>query len=126
LKYASLEKEGEDGAGTEPPAKNYPVAREYYVFNVDQVQGYEVRTERRLSEEERIEHAEECFRRIGAEIRHGAGGPHYDRSADYIHMPPFGLFRQPVGYYSVLAHEVTHWTGATSAIESKSWVKIRR
>jgi antirestriction protein ArdC len=27
-------------------------------------------------------------------------------------MPPFELFNDPAGYYSVLGHETTHWSGA--------------
>src|SRR5262249_55182601 len=87
-------------------------AREYSVFNVDQVDGYTVPVEPCLSDSERIDRAEGFFRQLNADIRHGAGGPHYNMTADFIHMPPFALFREPVGYYAVLAHEATHWTGA--------------
>ena len=27
-------------------------------------------------------------------------------------MPAFGAFKEPLFYYSVLAHEATHWSGA--------------
>ena len=110
-KFPDVDDEDEDSAKGERTV-NGPFAREYWVFNVAQVEGYRAAIEPRLSEEERIEGAEDFFRRLGADIRHGAGGPHYNWSEDFIHMPPFALFREPVGYYSVLAHEATHWTGA--------------
>lgn len=36
----------------------------------------------------------------------------YDKQEDYIQMPPFSTFKQAEFRYSVLAHEITHWTGA--------------
>src|SRR5262249_19048185 len=36
----------------------------------------------------------------------------YSPVSDHIQMPPFQAFRDSIGYYSVLAHEHTHWTAS--------------
>ena len=57
-----------------------------------------------------IEHAEAFFGSIGATVRHGGNEAFYRPSTDHIQMPPFAAFKDGVAYYSVLAHEHTHWT----------------
>jgi antirestriction protein ArdC len=84
----------------------------YSVFNLAQVEGYTPEPRATLSESERLADAEESFRLIGATVKHGGSVAAYDRIADVILMPEFQQFREAAGYYSVLAHEVTHWTGA--------------
>jgi antirestriction protein ArdC len=59
---------------------------------------------------ERIEQADSFFRGIGADLRHGGNQAFYSPSGDYVQMPPFQAFAENVSYYSVLAHEHTHWT----------------
>jgi antirestriction protein ArdC len=63
---------------------------------------------------ERIAHAEEFFNRIGADLRHGGNRAFYTFNDDYIQMPPFAAFNDNVSYYSILAHEHTHWTAKES------------
>jgi antirestriction protein ArdC len=59
---------------------------------------------------ERIAHAEAFFQSIGANLRHGGNEAFYSPSTDHIQMPPFPAFKESISYYSVLAHEHTHWT----------------
>src|SRR6202044_12757 len=42
----------------------------------------------------------------------GGNQAFYSPSTDHIQMPPFGAFKEGVSYYSVLAHEHTHWTAS--------------
>jgi antirestriction protein ArdC len=42
---------------------------------------------------------------------------YYNIKTDRIHMPPIGTFHQAAGYYGTLAHELTHWTGATKRLD---------
>jgi antirestriction protein ArdC len=86
--------------------------RGYSVFNAAQVSEYTptVGTESTLNE--RIEHAERFFAGIGATLRHGGNQAFYSPASDHVQMPPFQAFREAIGYYSVLAHEHTHWTAA--------------
>ena len=92
------------------------MARAYHVFNAAQVDGYEMPGIPRLPETERIERAEQFFDGIGADIREGGSRAFYSPAEDYIQMPPFALFKKADFRYSVLAHEVTHWTGAGSRL----------
>ncbi|MGI9071168.1 MAG: zincin-like metallopeptidase domain-containing protein [Bryobacteraceae bacterium] len=45
-------------------------------------------------------------------MREGGSRAFYSPAEDYIQMPPFAAFKKADYRYSVLAHEVTHWTGA--------------
>jgi antirestriction protein ArdC len=87
-------------------------ARTYWVFNVAQVDGYHAEPTPKLPEEERIGRADVFFSELGVSIEHGGNQPCYDRTNDVIRMPRFEDFKDALGYYSVLSHEATHWTGA--------------
>lgn len=94
-------------------------------FNADQVEGYEPAgtTTPDLGPIERIASCEAFIAKTGADIRHGGDRAFYDRAADYIHMPAERLWRdnetgtRTQNYYSVLMHELTHWTGAKKRLE---------
>ena len=95
-------------------------ARSYAVFNADQVDGYtpatiipEVTTSNSM---ERIPEVDHFFDNLGADLRHGGSQAYYSPSNDYIQMPLFEDFKTVEGYYSVLAHESTHWTGANKRL----------
>lgn len=92
-------------------------ARAYSVFNADQVDGYEAPTVPQLSEEERIAHAEAFFSKIPAELTHGGNQACYMPALDRVQMVPFSQFKTPTAYYSVLAHELTHWSGAKTRLD---------
>lgn len=84
----------------------------YAVFNAAQVDGYRPPEPPPLAESERVAKAEAFFDDIAADVRTGGEVACYDRAADCIRMPAFASFRESTGYYSVLGHELTHWTGA--------------
>jgi antirestriction protein ArdC len=63
---------------------------------------------------ERIDQADAFFRAIGSDLRHGGNQAYYSPSGDYVQMPPFAAFRESISYYSVLAHEHTHWTASAA------------
>lgn len=89
--------------------------RDYHVFNAAQVDGYSAPAD--TDEKpmlERIARADAFFQAIGADLRHGGNSAHYAPMSDHIQMPAFQSFRENVGYYSVLAHEHTHWTAPAS------------
>ncbi|HRJ34238.1 MAG TPA: zincin-like metallopeptidase domain-containing protein [Fimbriimonadaceae bacterium] len=86
--------------------------RAFPLFNASQIDGYEPPVAPDIPEMPRIEPAETFFASLGADIRHGGAKAFYRPSGDYIQMPPFTAFRDPVAYYATLAHEATHWTGA--------------
>jgi len=84
--------------------------RGYSVFNAAQVDGYTPKADADLPMPERIQQADTFFSSIGADLRHGGNQAFYALATDHIQMPPFQAFRDSVSYYSVLAHEHTHWT----------------
>jgi antirestriction protein ArdC len=92
------------------------LARGYYVFNVAQVEGYEPPKMPELGHDEKREHARQFFDSLGVDIKHGGTQPYYDIMQDVVWLPEYSAFRSILDYYSVLAHETTHWTGATSRL----------
>lgn len=93
-------------------------ARASYVFNADQVDGYE-RPEPPVAVNpvEAIDQADAFIRSTGAKISHGGDRAYYRPSSDSIQMPdPSRFLGTPTSsatecYYSTLLHELTHWTG---------------
>ncbi|HKD07128.1 MAG TPA: zincin-like metallopeptidase domain-containing protein [Bryobacteraceae bacterium] len=88
----------------------------YTVFNLEQVDGVKLpkRFEPKLSANQRIARAESFFDNIGIPIRDGGNQAFYRPSTDAVHMPDFTQFPDATQYYSVLAHEATHWTSHES------------
>jgi antirestriction protein ArdC len=93
-------------------ARRIPMARDYWVFNAEQVDGYNPPHEKPRTKAERLEGAEEFFNALGVNIQSGENRAFYRLETDTVHMPPFEAFKEPLFYYSVLSHETTHWTAA--------------
>jgi antirestriction protein ArdC len=101
----------------EPHWRRGLLAKGFSVFNAAQVDGFEPEKSARLSEGARIHGAEQVLFGVGADIQHGGGGAYYNVTTDTIHLPRFDSFRNVVGYYATLAHELTHWTGAKPRLD---------
>lgn len=89
----------------------------YTVFNLDQVDGVKLpkRLEPQLSRNERIARAESFFAAVGVEVRDGGNRAFYRPDVPAaVWMPGFDQFPEASQYYSVLAHEATHWTSHES------------
>ncbi len=93
------------------------IARGYNVFNIEQTEGYQAPAMPARPHMARVQEADEFFNALGADIRHGGARAFYRPSSDHIQMPPFEVFHNTVAYYSVLSHEVTHWTGAKARLD---------
>lgn len=93
------------------------VARAYSVFNADQVEGWTPPVVPVLSEAERIANAEVFFATIPAQVQHGGNSACYIPALGRVQMPAFGQFARATGYYTTLAHELNHWTGAKSRLD---------
>jgi len=97
------------------------VARASYVFNADEVDGYELpgRAEP-LGPIEKIDAADRLMTATGIPVVHGGERAFYRPSTDTIHMPEESLFTgtgtmtRDEAYYAVLLHEATHATGHKS------------
>ena len=113
-KFYGDESETEDDTPAEDNATKRCFARAYHVFNADQVDGFQIPDVPRLPDAERIERAEYFFRRTGMRIIEKGARASYDPQSDEIHMPAFALFKKADYFYSTLAHEAIHATGAPS------------
>jgi antirestriction protein ArdC len=112
-KFFDRESETQDSSGeNEPSPRKIPMARDYWVFNAEQVEGYTIAEEPKASLKDRIESAEGFFGNLGIEVQPGGNRAFYRVETDSIHMPAFEAFLEPLYFYSVLSHESTHWTAA--------------
>lgn len=92
-------------------------AKGYTVFNLLQVDGVKLSAkfgQPKQSTAERIGFAEHFFAAAGVQPRDGGNRAYYRPDVDAVYMPGFDQFAEPVAYYSVLAHESTHWTSHAS------------
>jgi antirestriction protein ArdC len=102
--------------------------KSYTVFNVEQIDGLPDRF--KVSEQPQFTNPDDrnagldsYFKATGADIRHGGTRAFFAPQPDFVQMPEFKDFESAEAYYSVLAHEMTHWTGhkARLAREQKSY-----
>lgn len=87
--------------------------RSFTVFNADQIDGGPSPRKPR-PHLVRLRRAERFFLSLSVTIREGGDRACYTPSTDTIHMPAFEQFKTSAAYYSVLAHELVHWTGASA------------
>ena len=98
----------------------FMMLRGFNVFNVDQVEGYEMpENDDALPEStnERIAAIENLVSDIGVDVRHGGNRAFYVPSMDFVQMPLIEQFKDSEGYYSTLLHEMVHWTGHASRVD---------
>ncbi len=99
------------------------VLRWSYIFNVAQVDGWDVPLPVRPSEVERHEQVEAFIQATKADVRRGSSRAAYHRQDDYITLPaPERFIGTPTSspteaYYGVLLHELTHWSGAPHRLD---------
>lgn len=93
------------------------VARLSWVFNADQVDGWNAPTPTILGTAEIIQRAEVFVASTGAKIISQGESAFYSPAKDFISMPDRERFiatstsTATENYYSVLFHELIHWTG---------------
>lgn len=109
---------GDEADSSEQPGSSARfVARAYSVFNADQVDGYEAPAVPQLTDAQRIDEAERFFSAISATIEHKGNACCFRPVSDIVSMAPFADFKNPLGYYTTLAHELTHWSGAKHRLD---------
>lgn len=117
FKEIAVESDGNPEGGEAPSTRL--VARASRVFNADQVDGYERPAPAAPPQPVAIiTEAERVVGQTGAVIHHGGSAAYYSPSGDYIQIPERETFTgtktstPTEGYYGVLFHELTHWSGA--------------
>ncbi len=121
--YKTLVKTETDNQGKEETV-NVPMLRLYHVFNANQVDGYnsEIKATEKVDMVERIILADRFCANTKADIRTGEARAYYNTARDFINMPRTKEFVETSdssatqNYYSVLFHELTHWTGSTKRL----------
>lgn len=91
------------------------LARTFHLFNSDQVEGAPEpppATRKRPAGRR----GQRFFFNLQATVEEGGDRACYLPSRDTIIMPSFEQFRNSDAYYSVLSHELTHWSGAKSRL----------
>ena len=88
--------------------------KQYCVFNADQVSGAErfrIGASPVTSESPVVpfEEADRAIAATGADIRYGGDRAFYNRTADFIQVPPQETFSLPE-FYETVFHELTHWS----------------
>lgn len=96
----------------EEEARQRWIARAFPLFNAAQVEGYEPPSLPVSPTQQRIERAERFFAALDVDVRHGGGRAFYVPAVDYVQLPPFEAFADPISYYATRGHETIHWTGA--------------
>lgn len=113
--YADTFTREDENAQGETQTQKIPFLKTYTVFNADQIDGlspsYFPKAEAVVPDpaESRQQELETFFAETKADIYTGTQAT-YTQVTDRIQMPPFESFETPMRYYSVLAHELTHWT----------------
>ncbi|MGY6215756.1 ArdC family protein [Methylolobus aquaticus] len=121
--YADTFRKTETNEATgEETEKDVPFLKSYTVFNVEQIEGlppaYYATGEQPIEPEAgRDARLEVFFKGTGAIVRHGGNRAYYTPVTDHVQMPPFAAFEDGEAYYSTLAHELTHWSGAASRLD---------
>ena len=109
---------GADREAGEAELEQRRLARGYWVFAAEQVEGYQPSSALPLNPIARMAAAEAFFAAIGAKMVVGGAQACYRPATDTIHMPDEARFTEGDGrsrteaWYAVLGHEATHWTGA--------------
>lgn len=95
-------------------AKTVPFIKTYNVFNVRQCEGLpeELMATFEPAEWEAAEpHCEAIIARNNPRLTFDPSGACYIPALDTVQMVPGQFFPEPLDYYRVLFHELTHWTG---------------
>ncbi|MCY4304586.1 MAG: zincin-like metallopeptidase domain-containing protein [Aestuariivita sp.] len=104
-----------------------PFLKHYTVFNVDQITDlpdrFYVHQQPVISENMRIQNAEDFFSLLNVEIQHSGDNAYYSPKKDFIKMPDFTFFHSPEAYYATLAHELIHWTAHENRLNRGTSVK---
>ena len=98
-----------------------PFMKGYTVFNVEQIDDlpahYYAMQAPQLETAQRLDHAEQFFKHLRADIRYGGNRAFYAIGSDYVQMPPFEFFKDPESFYATQLHECTHWTRHSTRLD---------
>lgn len=91
--------------------------RQFFVFNVAQIDGLKEPEIKPELPEIREARAEGFIKETGAAIQHGGNKACFVPSLDLVALPDFNQFKTPQHYYATALHELGHWSGAKSRLD---------
>jgi antirestriction protein ArdC len=108
----------------EDQEKSVRLLKYFRVFNLDQTEGLDrLKPAREEVLFQKNQDAENLVRMSGAKIIDSiSGGAYFNPKGDFIGMPGRDTFASEEAYYSVLFHELIHWTGHEARLKRKQSV----
>lgn len=122
-KEIEFERDAPEAASDDERTASAWMARGYWVFNAEQVDGYELPEKPPVAAIERNARVEDFMRNTGIDVRWGGHSAYYRPSDDTIQMPDAGLFTgtdtssATEAMYATLLHEGIHATGHKSRLD---------
>jgi antirestriction protein ArdC len=99
-------------------SNGYAMAKWFTVFNIAQLDGYKIPESLKPNQQDNISEAENFIISTEANIQiGGSNSAFYSPSKDIIVMPSKDQFFELENFYSVLFHELTHWTGHKTRLD---------
>ena len=116
--YSPIKKDVINPENGSPEVSIYHCLKSYFVFNVNQVEGFEVKQEK--TEEKPfnpVPALEDRMLKTGANIKHGSNSAFYRRDEDSIYLPNKADFKSESDYYATALHELIHWSGSSTRLD---------
>lgn len=107
----------DEGSGDDDHGRSRMFARAFSVFNIAQVEGYELKPVALLPENERLANAETFIANLGIKTIFSGSEAYYQPSTDTVFLPPFAQFRDAASAYGVHLHECGHASGAKHRLD---------
>lgn len=107
--FKMLEKE--ETVNGKKEKKTLPLMKFYYVYNLDQIEGIKIGTEKAQNED-----LNTFVSNCNVEIKTRMNA-YYSPKSDYIGMPDLKVFKTTEGYASTLCHELIHSSGHESRLD---------
>lgn len=131
-KTGSYTKTIEDGQGNKTEeVRTSRYLKSYTVFNIDQIDGltiadlpFDLPDDGVINPDARNATCEAFFASLGGELHSDSAQCFYRPGTDTIHMVAFEQFHDAERYYSVLAHEYTHWTMHPRRLDRPAFTKF--
>ena len=98
--------------GEDEDKKTFSMLKQYFVFNVAQIDGLPEVPVIERPEMERHQAVEAFIEATKARFRFGGDRACYIPSADFINMPEIWQFKTVENFYATELHELTHWSGS--------------
>lgn len=103
---------------------DYPIVKNYVVFNASQVEGIKKEIPLKIYHEDTIKSMEDMIQHSEAKIYYDQDSKnYYSPSNDEIHVVSKERFKTLNNFYATVAHEIAHSTGAKNRLNRKTLIE---